>query len=113
MKDQRLVKLIKQLRKKTKEGKIAWESTLEGGVFQASFPGSSVHLFRRGADIVLEIYNDEGIVVEDIADTEINDENFPEDGGSYPAMSDLYSLARRRAMGVDETIDNLLAELEG
>lgn len=110
MAESKLVAFVTQLSKKTDEGKISWEKTLDEGVYQSNFPGFSVHLFQRKADIVIQIYNDEGLLIEEIADPDISNEIINGET-AYTAMSKMYSLARRKALGVDKALDALLAEL--
>ena len=66
--------MINQLRKKTLEGKVAWEATLDEGVYQASFPSYSVRLFPKSAKYVLQINNEEGGEIYNEEEGEINNE---------------------------------------
>ena len=111
MVDRKLITVIKQLHKKTLAGKIFWEATVEADVYQASFPGSTIKIFPQGADYVVMIYNDEGVLIEEVNDTDFDPDDFG-DEDPYAFLDELYSMARRRALGVDEALDSLLDELE-
>jgi hypothetical protein len=58
-------------------------------------------------DYVLTILNSEGTVIEQAADTDFA--NRLQD--ALPMMSEMYSAARRQALGVDGAIDDILGEL--
>lgn len=121
MSDPKLTLLLKRLHKKTLEGTIPWEKTVDEGVFHASFKGFSVRLFLRPSrdpdlqglgdvnDLVLQIYNEEGVLVEELSDLEFRDEDFGMT--PYAFMDQMYTQARRVAMGFAQAIDTLLEAL--
>jgi hypothetical protein len=116
MADQQLSTLVQRLSKRTREGKVLWEKTVNEGVFQAAFPGFTIHLSTRptrlsnraGLDYVLQIYNDAGELVEETSDVDLDETPATE---MFRLMEDLYAMARRTVMGVDIAINTLLAEL--
>lgn len=106
----KLVELVARLYRKTKQNKINWEKTIEEDVFQTNFPGFSVRLFPKDGDMYLQIYNDEGLLIDQVIDTEIRGESI-EGEGPFGAMTNMHALARRNALGVDKVLDSLLEEL--
>jgi hypothetical protein len=113
MADKKLVSLIKRLKEKTLKGTISWEKTVEEGVFQASFPDYAVTIGQERRedtwDYVFRIYNDKGELVEVVAERDFS----PEDFGirPYDFIDEIYVVARRTAMGVDQAIDSILSAL--
>jgi hypothetical protein len=105
---------VRTLKKRTEEGKVVWEPTVDEGIYQAAFPHHTVKIWIRdsregaGQDIVVALLNKEGIVVEEIDDPTLSG------GGYVDAFRDLhkvYRLARRRAMGVDAALDEIISSL--
>lgn len=62
----------------------------------------------NAVDYVVRIYNHEGKMIEEVADTDFG-QDYPE---IYKAMSEMYDTARRIAMGVEEALDEILGELK-
>jgi hypothetical protein len=117
MADRKLITFVKKLSQRTLEGKVPWEKTVEDAVFQAAFPAYSITIgtretqneFESGVDYVIKIFNDEGGLVEVIADPDFAKGDF--DGGAFRVMEEIYAVARRTAMGVEKALDSLLASL--
>ncbi|MBN2223272.1 MAG: hypothetical protein JW765_01205 [Deltaproteobacteria bacterium] len=118
MADVKLVKLIKLLADRTNQGSLQWGQTEEKGVFQTSFPNSSVRIesitdkIPDGGDVTyigLSVYNSEGDLVESI-----NSFDTSNLGGrtGMDLMDKLYEAARRKAMGVDKVLDQTISYLE-
>jgi hypothetical protein len=111
---ERIALVLQALDKRTKAGEVPWNETETKGVFQTSFPSYSVRLFQASnpfedaSDFVLQIINESGDVVEETRDTDLTD-YFEK---PYIFMRDLYERARRRAMGVDDAIDEILRALQ-
>ena len=111
--------LVQRLYKKTKKGEIDWEEITEPGIFMAALPGYAVFISRRsssgsdstfdqvGNDYVISINNLDGRVIEEVTDVDLRLvwEH------SYRDMGNLYEAARRKAMGVEEALDDILSEL--
>lgn len=111
MADEKVVKLIRGLRKQTLAGKVAWETTDREGVFQVSYPNYSIRISVKeaagGDDIWLTIINDIGDVVESVSDVTVKN-SMP---NAFSVMSNIYSEARRIAMGVNAAIDEILYDM--
>lgn len=113
---EKIARLVRALSKKTADGKIEWKSTVDDGVFQVSFPNYSVQVSTRptrderaeGQDVVVSIRNEEGELIEQVADIDFDNTNLP---GAFRTMTNLYNSARRQALGVEKALDELLGEI--
>ena len=111
-----LERRVQRLIDRTDQGKVSWEITADKGSYQASFPSYAVRLFAREndryadqeVDYVLTIHDESGEMVDEITDTALRESGFDE---AYKKMGHLYNEARRKAMGVDKVIEDLLSEL--
>jgi hypothetical protein len=111
MADPKSLALVARLYRKTVDGKLTWEKTVDEDVFQTSLPKFSVRLFPREVDMVLQVYNDDGMLLVEVTDPELKGE-YIEGQGPYTVMVEMHKLARRNALGVDQALDNLLTQLE-
>lgn len=131
MTDDKIVTLAKRIQKRTKEGALRWEATAHEDTFQVAFPESVVQIFSRpdsrGREIyILRVLNAEGLVLEDIAEHTLQDAL--NQSGSAPAdfleglspeidahriMEDIYTGARRIALGTERTLEDLIKRLGG
>jgi hypothetical protein len=121
MADQKMSELILLLHKKTHEGKVPWERTLDEDTFQATFKEYTLRLFSRPSrepeaepdvkDYVLQIYNEEGALIEEVDDLDFN----RDDLGRHPfvIMEEIHTVARRTVMGVQKAVNTLLDALKG
>jgi|ERR1017187_1474884 hypothetical protein len=107
--EEKLITLVKRLHAKTKAGEIRWEQTTANGVFQTAFPSYTVKLAKRGADYSISILDEMGTTLESSDDAQLA-AAFPE-RSVYQTMRELYDMARRVALGVNEALDSLLGEL--
>jgi len=105
----RMATLVSKLSLKTQAGEVRWEETGEERTYQASFPGYAVHVFPRGEDYILQIFNDDGNLIEEVSDRDLTSYM----GNAYIQMKELYELARRNAMGVEQALDKILSCLDG
>ena len=111
----RMLKLVQRLHAKTQAGELQWEKTATANVFQAAFPSYVVRLSVQtgvggGTDYYVSIRDDAGNLIEQASDVTIN--SVMRGSKVFELMSELYSMARRKAMGVDKALDSLLTELE-
>lgn len=116
-------RLINSIFKKTRDGSMSWEETDEDDVFQVSFPDYSLRISRvptrsqdpDGEDIILRIYNNEGKLIDEVDDAMIyqyDPERRFSGLSSYQAMYEIYNIARRQALGVEQALDSLLNLIE-
>ncbi len=94
--------LVERLLSKTKAGEIYWREAVQPGEYTVSFPHSSVGILSDKGGYSLRLYNDAGMLIDETPIKRV------------PALSqtiELFSLARRQALRVDETLQELLKEL--
>jgi hypothetical protein len=112
--DKKIEQLILTLADKSKAGKLQWEKTATDGVFQVASSAYSVQLQRRQTErdayeFGLRILDQDGMMIDEVWDAQLD---YPYAGGPwYTRLEDLYTLARRRAMGVDSAIDRIISSL--
>jgi len=118
MADDKMVVLAKKLLSRTKEGKLHWEMTSHDDVYQVAFANYVVRLLSRAGsegpeiDYIMQILNERGQLVDEVSDVDLT--RLMASGETmFPAMRDLYDLARRTAMGVEQALTTLLDELDG
>ena len=104
-----------KLHEKTKRGEMNWEETETETEFQTVFPTYSIRIGREEGGqyaippCYLRIFNQDGKLIEEIAEGDL----LGEWENAQPTMRELYELARRVAMRVEEALDNILSELGG
>jgi hypothetical protein len=104
---ERIATLVERLHERTKAKKLAWERNAKGN-FEKSFPDYTVELSEdRDWNIWLHIYNDEGDIIETISDEMLRQGRLQGD-----KLAELYTMARRIALGSDQAIENLISALE-
>jgi hypothetical protein len=131
MADDKIVTLAKRIQERTKEGALRWEVTARENTFQVAFPESVVQISRwldsRGREgYALRILNAEGLVLEDITEHTLQDvlrqsmtahEGFLGEPSPEMAarriMEDIYTSARRIALGTDRALEDLIKRLGG
>lgn len=105
--------LVRKLHEKTIGAELEWEPTDEDGVFQVAFPEFTIRVsMHQVSDVdvyyLISIHDSRGNLIE-----QVNDEQLKEDiPDSYVLMKAMYEAARRKALGVDEALDNILSQLE-
>jgi CBS-domain-containing membrane protein len=108
----KMLALLEKLEQQTAAGRLEWEETEKADVFQVAFPDYSVRIAHATGPnhdlIILSIYNAQGRLIESMTDDDISSEV----SNPWQRMQSLHEGARRRAMGVDEAIDKLMAELD-
>jgi hypothetical protein len=88
---------------KAREGKLNW-SQLSPASFAAPVGNNSIAIERRSGDTYkMDIMNSEGRAIASF---------LHDSAASLEAMKDIYNLARRKALRVDETISEILSDLE-
>jgi hypothetical protein len=114
MNDNNLILLIKKLIDLTSKNSLNWEVTDKDDVFQLSFPQYTIRLSLNQSPsspledaYFIKIFNSNGQLVESVNDEDIK-EQLP---GSFSKLRELHSQARRKSLGVDKAIDDILHEL--
>ena len=109
---QKMAEFIWGLIHGTEQGKLLWDETEKEDVYQLAFPEYTVRVYEdypEGGDypiIFLSIHNDKGVQIERVSESGFSEY---EHGASW--LPNLYEAARRRAMGVEDALDKLLASL--
>jgi hypothetical protein len=98
--------LANSILEKTNEGKLQW-STLGDGYYQAAIGDNSITIDARSQIYTLVIRNTEGQVVERM------NVLFGTKGQKEEILSAIYRLARRQALKVDETLEEIKRTLNG
>ena len=119
MPDNKLIKMIGLLQRRTDEQKISWEQAVDEDVYQTAFPNYTVQLGYKESstqfgdiDYFIRILDEDNKIVEEATDVDLHNELVNEDMNTYKVMENLYKSARRQAMGVDKEINSILSELE-
>src|SRR5262245_14080820 len=111
-----LVKLLIKNSDRPDFGKpLEWSPGVEENSFQVSFKDNSVRIAlgnnARGRALYrVELINSEGVVV-DAFDDEDLDVAAPQEYEWFKNLRELYDMARRRALGADEVLNQILGEL--
>lgn len=107
MVDDRLVKLIIKLHERTTRGELHWQQTPEEHAFSASFAKYSTVVASIPRDFMLRLHGPDGRFLESIRGYDL----MGYDQSAARNLEELYEMARREALGVDQAIDDLLAEV--
>lgn len=110
--------LVAQLYKATVGGKVAWENSIRDDTFEASFPRQSVMISRTSPDGGDELYsivliNKDGVVADEFSNIELRLTGGAPNFSWYVTMKELWQLARRRALGAEDALDDLLGQFDG
>jgi len=107
--------IIEKVKEMTEAGKIEWEPTEKDDAFQASFADFTIRILliptrhaAEGNDVVFEIYNSNGNLVESADDVDMG--AYYSD--SYADMNEFYDTARGYALGVEQTLDSIIETLK-
>jgi hypothetical protein len=120
MEDERITELVKTIYAGTEQGKIKWEQSADDDTFLVPFSGYSLRMTREifysvpeedseQIDYRLEIFDDTSTLLEVIRSSDIK--TWRRRKSSYIILSELWSMARRHALGVNEAIDTILDAL--
>lgn len=119
---EKLAKLAVKVHQNTVSGKINWEETAKSGVYQAEIAGASIQIHQEQTDtwefdIIIQVFNEEGNLVEAFSDGDIKqyfvagpfDEQPP---SAFRLMQETFEVARRRALGTEQVLDGILGALD-
>ncbi len=114
----KMLRLAQSLTRHTLSGAIQWESryvmdgdSLDIQRFDYSTSNSTVTVDNSGGDegsewIVMTVRNSEGVLIEKVEMTRHTDAEVD------TILADLFEAARRQVFKVDQTLDELIAEME-
>lgn len=117
----RFTTLIDRLRKMSDEDKVPWAETSDEHVFQAAFKGYAVRISQEAAGYdygepvyryIIGFYDTFGKLLDSATEADFP-ETYEFEGGKLArvALRDLYDVARRKALKVDQALDDLLRSL--
>lgn len=101
--------LVSRLAERTAEGKVNWKPTASEAEYVLYFKNNALSM-RRGVDeeddefIVFTLRNDAG--------KKIDEFRVWESFNNWDAVADMWTSARRRALGLNEALEGLLMEIE-
>ena len=110
MADARMTAIATQLLEKTKGGEVDWRETVDGNAFTTAYPDYSLSIRSLGPggferSYVLAVHNGRGTEAGSLA---------PENQDpSFQILKELFELARRKGVGTDEVLDDVLKTLSG
>jgi hypothetical protein len=108
--------MVKKLAQLTKEGLIDWKSSLNQSSFQVSFRDNTIRITTRDrgdeVDILIQLLNGNGEIVEIFSDVDLG--NISTESGQtwFNLMQELLENARRKALGADKVLDEIIADLD-
>ncbi len=110
--------LVNKLIELTNVGAIQWKPSLADTMFQISLRDNTlrISLQKRAnePDVEIQLLNGDGDLVESFSDVDLQaDSDGFATGGWYSAMFDIYKAARRKALGADKVLDEIMADLDG
>jgi len=115
---QTVAKIIEILFERTKENKVVWMKTHAENIFQVALPDFSIKFARyEGVDepfmtpyyyYKISFFNHEGRLIEDLTSDQLTKE-LP---NSSAILSELYTLARRKALNSEKALDDILSQLD-
>jgi hypothetical protein len=100
---EKLLEIARRLARRTSTGGVKWERTSEDTTFQVSLEDVSVLVWSRRGLFGLSVMNASGTVVDGISTDSFL--------GEPELLPGLYDMARRDALQVDRTIDDVLRKL--
>jgi hypothetical protein len=102
MAEERLAEITNLLLEQTRSGAVEWEKTTQRNQYQTSFARYSVIISGSSDAPNLRLCNEDGEVVEEL--TGVGAIGL----GAFDSLKALFEAARRRALGADQAIDELL-----
>lgn len=111
--NEKVSRLIANLRDRTLEGKVKWERTVSRDRFSASFYPYAVTITQFLADIDSSstAYSLDMLTLAEGQVDELRTEGSPGQG-DYDLLKEIFTLARKSPEHVEEGLDTLLQELE-
>jgi hypothetical protein len=117
MSNEKMVALLKKLDEKTGRGEIDWEETSDPNCYRVVFTDYIVRIRKVTVEdswgnlvrdyFTIEIVDDQGRIIDEAENKEL--EQFLEN--PYEVFKELYVAARRKALGADKALDEILSKL--
>ena len=100
--------VLAALMQKSLAKEVLWSTTTDADAFIVRFETSGIVLrqytSRSESWIDFDVFNDDGVKIDGFG---VSDE----EGEDWKTINELFSIARRSALAVDDTIQGILAEL--
>jgi hypothetical protein len=115
------VMLVNRLSEKTKLGEVEWKQSADENAYQVVLKKNSIKLGRAKPTTnsgnnplyIIELIDSEGEVVETFTDYDLDMEiHGRQDQEYYAVLRDIYEMARRRALGADKVLKEILRDLD-
>lgn len=109
--EQKLIRLVRVLREKTAQDEIEWERRVgynddEEYRYSTTTSTSIIHQSANNGWYSFTLLNSQGLVIGRLSMTEHSSQELDDH------LESLHSVVRGRVLQIDETIDNLLSDLE-
>ena len=104
--ESKLVRFVKNIHKNTVEGKIQWTESIYREQFEATIGTNIIRIKFVHGEPVLSLLNQAEVQLESIESSDITNIE------ANANLHELYSLARRRAMNLDNLLDELNSKLD-
>jgi hypothetical protein len=90
---------------------------VNAGTFQVSFRDNTLRITTKanqdGIDVVVQLLNGNGELVESFSDADLSHQTASGSGKSwFSIMEELLENARRKALGADKVLDEIIADLD-
>jgi len=114
---QKIGAIVVNLKKLTEKGKLEWEKTEKADVFQLAFPNFTIRISKRPSEVepeddyIISVIDSEGVEIESMSDVDLKS-IYTLPGEAYRMMKYIWESARGYALGVEQTLDIIIKELE-
>lgn len=113
MEYKKIAVLVQKLHEKTIANKLNWERTDVPNALQVSFTDYTIRLASQRVSkdqvtYVIRIFDAGGNLVETADDDDL-DEELPD---SFGTMEEMFEAARRKALGADKALDDIISQLD-
>jgi hypothetical protein len=107
MDNDKVIEVVRLLYEKTTNGELVWERTGDDTQFEAAFANFGITLLKGPlGEPELWLHNEKGEVFETFTALDAANVDL------YEQLKEMYEKARRQALGVDKSLDELLKELK-
>jgi len=109
--DKKLIVVMNKIYARTKAGVLDWEPSEDPNIFAVKFADCILSLVRmpetekEPESFTLSIANSDGLVIQEL-------DSFLASKNGFTDMKDLFDRARRQAVDVNGTLDDLIRELD-
>jgi len=113
MRDEKTIALFEEILTRTKQGRLPWEPDVSGTTLLAAIKGKYSLVLRpyTALDSYGAEFGSPSLIMKDASDRELVTITTSTDGVPGDALQDLYEVARRQALKVDEQVQDLLSDL--